>query len=104
MKKILLVCSGGISTSFLVQRTVDAAAKQDKTIEIVARSINEVGEQINKFDCVLIAPQARLGEKRVKKICEKRDKKYFVIPHSVYGAMDGKVFLDYIESLKISEE
>ena len=56
IKKILLACSGGFSTSMLVQRMKEAAVAKNLNIEILAVGEDNIFEQLDS-DVLLLAPQ-----------------------------------------------
>ena len=47
IKKILLACSGGFSTSMLVQRMKEAAVAKNLNIEILAVGEDNIFEQLD---------------------------------------------------------
>ena len=55
IKKILLACSGGFSTSMLVQRMKEAAVAKNLNIEILAVGEDNIFEQLDS-DVLLLAP------------------------------------------------
>ena len=95
MKKILLCCAAGMSTSLLVSKMQQAA--KDSTIEskIWAVSVEELDHNLKEgVDVVLLGPQIRYKLNEVRKICGDK------IPSEVinmvdYGSMNGKKVLDF---------
>ena len=75
MKKILLVCSAGMSTSLLVNKMKDAA--KEFNVEV---------------DIVLLGPQVRFQKSLVEKLANGRIP-VEVIDMRSYGIMDGKSIL-----------
>lgn len=66
---IYLVCNAGMSTSILVKKMQEAAAKQNLTdVHIEAFSVEVLDERVDTADVVLLGPQIRhmLGD--VKKV------------------------------------
>ena len=59
MKKIMLVCSAGMSTSLLVTKMKKAADAQGMAIDIFACSESEAKEHYQKVDIILLGPQVR---------------------------------------------
>ena len=55
MKKILLVCSAGMSTSLLVTKMKEAAKQMGEEIEIQALPIAECSSVINEVDIVPVS-------------------------------------------------
>lgn len=66
MKKILLVCDLGMSTSLVVKRMQEAAAKRELDVEIQAKGISDFKNAINNFDCALLGPQNCLQTGRLQ--------------------------------------
>ena len=52
MKKILLVCSAGMSTSLLVNKMKSAAQDMNVEVEIEALPVSECSTKINEVDIV----------------------------------------------------
>lgn len=91
MKKIILLCSTGMSTSLLVNRMRDAAKEEGYACDIQAYGLAEAPNVVPGSDCVLIGPQIRFN-------VPKLEKKYPGIPIQavdmrLYGTMDGKAVL-----------
>ncbi|MGY0685584.1 PTS sugar transporter subunit IIB [Mammaliicoccus sciuri] len=72
MKKILLVCSAGMSTSMLVKKMQDTANKEGKEYEVEALALSEAETKVDEVD---------------------------VIDMQQYGMMDGEGVLKHAESL-----
>ncbi|MDZ5035100.1 PTS sugar transporter subunit IIB, partial [Clostridium perfringens] len=53
MKKILLVCNAGMSTSLLVNKMKEAVAKESEEYQINAHPISEVKEKGADCDIIL---------------------------------------------------
>ncbi|MFR1833813.1 MAG: PTS sugar transporter subunit IIB [Lachnospiraceae bacterium] len=71
MKKILLVCNAGISTSILVSKMKRAAADEGIDVSIEVRSMAGAKEVIGDMDIVLLAPQIGYEQKKLKAISGK---------------------------------
>ncbi len=71
MKKILLVCNAGISTSILVSKMKRAAADEGIDVSIEVRSMAGAKEVIGDMDIVLLAPQIGYEQKKLKAIAGK---------------------------------
>ena len=94
MLRVMLVCSAGMSTSLLVARMKDAAAKNGIDIEIIAVAEVEVKENIDKADVVLLAPQVRFMFNKLKQDLEPRGIPLAVIDGMNYGLMKGEAVLN----------
>ena len=101
MKKILLACNAGMSTSLLVTRMQEAASQRNINVEIAAVPITEAMNHYEGWDIVLLGPQVRHQLKQFE------SKVNNCIPISVidmrdYGLMNGDKVLD--AALKAMDE
>jgi len=94
MIRIMLFCTAGCSTSFLVQKIKTAMAERGVEGEISAKAESEFDRNIDGIDVAMLAPQARFMEKRLKQLCEEKKKGFVLIDTMIYGRMDGKAALD----------
>lgn len=92
MKKIMLVCAAGMSTSLLVTKMIAAAKELGDEIEIFALPISEGEKKLNEVDCVLLGPQVRFQKAQIEKAIadQKLDLAVAVIDMKDYGMMNGK--------------
>lgn len=67
MKKIILLCSNGMSTSMMVAKMKEAAKKIGYDCTIAAYALSAASEVTADADCILIGPQVKhkLGEYRL---------------------------------------
>lgn len=86
MKKIVLLCSEGLSTGVLVRKIEEAAISDGYDCQISAHSVIEAESCCKDADIVLLSPQVRfnLAEIRKKVSCP-----VAAIDMRVYGMMDG---------------
>lgn len=92
MKKILLVCSAGMSTSLLVNKMNSAAKEMGEEVFIEALSVSECSTKIDEVDIVLLGPQVRFQKPVVENLANGRIP-VEVIDMRLYGIMDGKSVL-----------
>ena len=92
--KILLVCAGGSSTSFLASNMRKAAQKRKLDAEIAAYSFVQLSDHIAGTDLVMIAPQAMFGEKEVRAVCEPAHVKYVAMDSLAYRMLNGEKLLN----------
>ena len=59
MKKILLVCNAGMSTSMLVAKMKKAAQADGVEVSIEAKSLADAKKEIQEANIVLLGPQIR---------------------------------------------
>ncbi len=96
MKKILLCCAAGMSTSLLVTKMKQAATEKGLATDIWAVSIDDLNSNISKgVDVVLLGPQIKYKYKEVKEVCDKTSLPCEVINMVDYGSMNGKKVLDF---------
>ncbi|TZE82972.1 PTS sugar transporter subunit IIB [Calorimonas adulescens] len=92
---ILLVCSGGMSTSLLVNKMAKEGQKRGiNGLKVEADSVDNLDKIIDKYDVVLLGPQVQYKEKWVKEVAARHGRPYAVIPPQVYGLVDGAKALD----------
>jgi PTS system cellobiose-specific IIB component len=99
MKRIVLFCSSGFSTSMLVKKMSEAAGELGIECSIDAYSIDQLDEKGKDADAILLGPQARFYLEKVKEVFPHIPS--MVIDMRVYGMMLGKEALE--EALKITE-
>lgn len=92
MKKILLVCNAGMSTSVLVQKMEEEAEKNNIKSEIKAISETESEDEWKNFDIILMGPQIKFLQKHIKQVVND-EIPVKVIDQLTYGRMDGKAVL-----------
>lgn len=92
MKKILLVCNAGMSTSMLVKKMQDNAAERSIEVSIAAKSLTEAKGELADADVILIGPQIRYELANVKKLAG--DTPVEAIDMRDYGMMNGPKVLD----------
>lgn len=93
MKKILLVCAAGMSTSILVNKMKESAVKKGIEVDINAMAASEASNVINEVDVVLLGPQVRYQLKSIKDMAKGRIP-VKVIDMLSYGKMDGEAVLN----------
>ncbi len=91
MKKIILVCNAGMSTSMLAKRMRDAATEE---LEITAYSEMEFMQHIEGASVILVGPQIRF---RIPDFQEQTDIPVVGINPQKYGMLDGKGVLKDIQ-------
>ncbi|MGL5616713.1 MAG: PTS sugar transporter subunit IIB [Sarcina sp.] len=92
MKKILLICSAGMSTSLLVTKMEKAAAERGLNFEISATGSGTYKAEAAKADVLLLGPQVRFMIREVSSAIP--GKPIEVIDMKAYGKVDGSAVLD----------
>ena len=93
MKKIVLLCSQGASTSILVQAMKKAAEEMQVECEVNAYSISMLNEVKDKADMILLGPQIRFQESKVK---QEESCPVKTIDMQMYGMMDGRAVMEMV--------
>ena len=99
MKKILLLCSAGMSTSIVVKKMLESAEKRGISVEIKAVWLEMFQENLDKYDTFLLGPQVKFRKDELNKIAQEVGKKVEVINMMDYGMMKGDKILDFALSL-----
>ncbi|WP_394246753.1 PTS sugar transporter subunit IIB [Vibrio profundi] len=99
MKKILLCCSAGMSTSMLVKKMQEAAVVKEIECHIEAVSVSVFDELIQDFDVCLLGPQVRFQQDELQKVADRYNKRVEAIPAMTYGMMKGDEALNQALSL-----
>lgn len=102
MKKIMLVCNAGMSTSMLVQKMKESAKEYDEEIEIFASPEAEAKKMVDQVDVVMLGPQVAYVLPDFEKIAAQSKTPVSVIPTADYGRMEGKKVLK--SAIQIIEE
>ena len=75
MKKILLLCDAGMSTSLMVKKMKEAAVKKGVEVEINALSIAKFQENLGNYDVFLLGPQVKYKKAELAAVAETVGKK-----------------------------
>lgn len=87
MRKIVLLCAAGMSTSMLVIKMKKYAESEGYDCEIDAHAVSEAKQYGAEADIVLLGPQVRFNLAKVKEQCPNCPVE--AIDMAAYGAMDG---------------
>ncbi|MCX5773643.1 MAG: PTS sugar transporter subunit IIB [Fusobacteria bacterium] len=93
MKRILLVCAAGMSTSLLVTKMQKSAQEQGVEVFIEALSEAAAKDKIGNYNVVLLGPQVRFMEGKIKELAKPYNIPVAVINMMHYGMMNGKEVL-----------
>ena len=101
MKKIMLVCAAGMSTSLLVTKMEAAAKEVGDEIKIFALPISDGEKKLHEVDCVLLGPQVRFQKAQIEKLVADAglDLPIYVINMKDYGMMNGKAVYEFALNL-----
>ncbi len=101
MIKSALFCAAGMSTSLLVKKIKEAAAKRGVEIEIAAYSDSEMSKHTD-LDCALLGPQIQFALKSAEQIFTPYGIPVKIVDSIDYGMMNGDKVLDTI--IKLAKE
>lgn len=99
MKKILLLCSAGMSTSMVVKKMEMAAKEQNIEVKIDAVGLEQFHELLPQYDVFLLGPQVRFKKNELAQIANEAGKPLEVIDTLLYGTLNGKKILEFALNL-----
>jgi len=99
MLVIRLFCNQGMSTSLLVTKMREAAAKEGLEADIAAFPVNEMEDRLEGVDCALLGPQVGYLKSKAVPICGARQVPVDVIPMMDYGMCNGVSVLQFARKL-----
>jgi PTS system cellobiose-specific IIB component len=97
MKKIILLCASGMSTSMLVKKMQEAAAAANYDCSIDAFSDTDAAAKAADADCILLGPQIRFQKNKIAG--QVPGVPVDAIDMRMYGRMDGKGALEFARKL-----
>lgn len=97
MKKIILLCNMGLSTSALMKKMRDYAATNGFDCTIDAYPVSEAAKVAASADCVLIGPQISYQLARVQKLLP--NVPVAAIDMRAYGMMDAAAVVTQAKKL-----
>ncbi|WP_433744331.1 PTS sugar transporter subunit IIB [Falsibacillus pallidus] len=98
--KVLFVCSGGMSSSIVVNALKKEAEKEGLDMEVHAIGTGEVSEEMgNGWDVCMVAPQIRHRFDSVKKAAEEAGVPCDAIPPQAYTPLGGPALLKKIKEV-----
>jgi PTS system cellobiose-specific IIB component len=98
MKKILLACSAGMSTSLLEENMKKYIKEKKYDISVIALDSASAKDKIDQHDLVLLGPQVRFMLAQFKET-SKKNTPIDIIPMQMYGMMDGKATVEFAIAL-----
>ena len=97
MKKIMLCCSAGMSTSLLMKKMIAEAEQRGLPVEI--NGVAEFAEQVGHYQVVLLGPQVKYMQQDLQKQADKYGIRVEPINMMDYGMQKGAAVLDFALSL-----
>lgn len=104
MKRIVLACGAGMSTSMLASKMTKEAKIQNLDVVVEAIPIAKIDDTIKeeKVDVLLLGPQVRYMEKDISELLKPMGIPHAMIPMQDYGLMNGKKVLE--DAMKLINE
>ena len=99
MKKVLLVCASGMSTSMLVKAIRKAADSQGYPLEVTSAGMTGIEDRLDEADALLVGPQIRHRFEGLRETAQKAGVPAKIVPTQIYGLMNGKAALDLIKEM-----
>ena len=98
---ILLVCTGGMSTSLIASRLEEAA--EDRGLDITAEAFpsDNLADIIADYDVVLLGPQVKYKQEELAAVADEHGIPLEVIDGEAYGMMEEDKILD--QALEMSD-
>ncbi|MDM5154955.1 PTS sugar transporter subunit IIB [Bacillus sp. DX1.1] len=98
--RVLFVCSGGMSSSIVVNALKKEAEKKGMNMDVLAIGTSEVEEEVKKgWDVVMVAPQIRHRFESVKKAADQESIPCGTIPPQAYTPLGGPTLLKAVKEL-----
>ncbi len=97
MKKIVLLCSAGMSTSYLVRKMEESAKEQGFDVTISAHSVSEAKSVGADADIILLGPQIRFNLANVQQ--QLPGIPVSVIDMKMYGTMNGAAVIEEVKKI-----
>ncbi|WP_276875818.1 PTS cellobiose transporter subunit IIB [Anaerococcus hydrogenalis] len=87
MKKVLVLCNAGMSSSLIAKKTYDYFKENNKDIEVTATTVMDGGNVIKNgdYDLYLLSPQMRMNFKKFESLAKENNKKIDQIPFNAYA-------------------
>ncbi|MCQ1060473.1 PTS sugar transporter subunit IIB [Photobacterium sp. DNB23_23_1] len=94
MKKILLLCAAGMSTSMVVKKMKESAVSKGLDVHIEAHGVETISDYLTEYDIFLLGPQIRFKKDELQRLADPIGKKVEVIDMLDYGMLKGEKILD----------
>ncbi|MDS0524710.1 PTS sugar transporter subunit IIB [Clostridium sp. SHJSY1] len=93
MKRITLMCAGGMSSSLLETKVRAAIEKMGVECTVKAVGYSVMDRYFDKTDVFLLAPQVRYQLKRLEEVCNEKGIPIAAMNPIDYGRMNGEAIL-----------
>lgn len=98
MRKVLFVCSGGMSSTIVLKAFEEAAKKASYDVEVNAVGIGEVEDEVKKgYEILLVAPQVRHKFDQFKEFADEVNIPTILIEPRAYSPLGGDLVLAQVK-------
>lgn len=94
MLRIGVFCAGGMSTSMLVKKMLQAAKNKNIEVTVKAYPESQLERGVRELDVILLAPQVGYVIDKCKETCEVYGVNVEVISTQDYGMLNGEKVLN----------
>lgn len=94
--KLVLICSGGLSTTWIVRKIKEYAAANEPDLELANYGLADYDPQAKAADVILLGPQIGYYQKEIE---EKTGRPVGVISSSDYATANCQKILEQAKSL-----
>lgn len=93
MKKVLVLCNAGMSSSLIAKKTYDYFKDKNMDIIVSATTVMDGGNVIKNgdYDLYLLSPQMRMNFSKFEKLSKENNKKIAQIPFNAYAPTESGV-------------
>ncbi|MFT8820973.1 MAG: PTS fructose transporter subunit IIA [Liquorilactobacillus nagelii] len=97
--KLLLSCSGGMSSSLIAEALEDEAVRRGGKTKVDAVGADEVADYLSgdKYDAVLLAPQAVYLKDSIAAEAQDHQIPFIMIPRTMYSPLGVSKLFDLVE-------
>lgn len=96
-KNVLLTCGAGASSGFMAAAARKATKKMEVDLNFTAKSESEVEGLLPEVDVLLVAPHLKYMLADIQEIAEKNNVICDAIPQRIYGMLDGKALVTFVQ-------
>ena len=98
--KVLVLCSGGFSSSLLVEKMKKLAQSRGEAMEVQATGTEALEDLIDDFDIVLVAPQVRHRFERLSEIAQSHHRPIGLIAPQDFGTANAEKVLENLKQFR----
>lgn len=97
MRKVLLICAAGMSTSLLMNKMREYAESIHYDVQVDAHPVGSVAETGQDADVILLGPQIRFNLGKVQGMYP--DKPVEAMDIQAYGTMNGQKIINRVKEI-----